>query len=109
MTENRKPETICAQLAEKWQDSAKRIKVHDTYIAILKDEVIALKEANKKQDERLERIEKNTATLVEIFKAGGGTLKTIKWLGKLLIWAGSISSAIYALWYAIVNWPQKGA
>ncbi|EQM95094.1 hypothetical protein [Oxalobacter paraformigenes] len=63
---------------------------------------------NRKQDERLERIEKNTATLVEIFRAGDGTLKTIKWFGKLLIWVGSLSSALYALWYAIINWPHRG-
>ena len=72
------------------------------------DAINSLIETNRKQDERLARIEKNTATLVEIFRAGDGTLKTARWFGKLLIWIGSLSSALYALWYAIVNWPHKG-
>ena len=69
----------------------------------------SLIETNRKQDERLERIEKNTSMLVEIFRAGDGTLKAARWFGKLLIWIGSLSSAAYALWYAIVNWPHRGA
>ena len=102
------PEVLRAVLSEKLQTGAKRMNAHDVHISILKDEVIALKEANKMQDERLARIEKNTATLVDIFRAGDGTLKTAKWFGKLLIWIGSLSSALYALWYAIINWPHKG-
>ena len=73
------------------------------------DAINSLIETNRKQDERLERIEKNTSMLVEIFRAGDGTLKAARWFGKLLIWIGSLSSAAYALWYAIVNWPHKGA
>ena len=102
------PEALRAVLSEKLQSGAKRMNAHDVHISILKDEVIALKEANKMQDERLARIEKNTAILVEIFRAGDGTLKTARWFGKLLIWIGSLSSALYALWYAIVNWPHRG-
>ena len=73
------------------------------------DAINSLIETNRKQDERLERIEKNTSMLVEIFRAGDGTLKTARWFGKLLVWIGSLSSAAYALWYAIVNWPHRGA
>lgn len=102
------PEALRAVLSEKLQSGAARMNAHDVHLSILKDEVKALKETNKKQDERLERIEENTATLVDIFRAGDGTVKTMKWFGKLLIWIGSLSSAIYALYYAIINWPHKG-
>ncbi len=102
------PEALRAVLSEKLQSGVKRMDAYDGHLATLKDEVWELKEASQKQDERLERIEKNTATLVDIFQAGDGTLKTAKWFGKLLIWIGGLSSALYALWYAILNWPQKG-
>ena len=102
------PEALRAVLSEKLQSGVKRMDAHDAHLATLKDEVWELKEASQKQDERLERIEKNTSTLVDIFQAGDGTLKTAKWFGKLLIWIGGLSSALYALWYAILNWPQKG-
>ena len=68
-----------------------------------------LKESNRKQDERLERIEENTSTLVDIFRAGDGTIKTVRWFGKVVVWIGGMASAVYALYYAIINWPQKGA
>ena len=93
------PEALRAVLSEKLQSGISRMNAHDVHLSILKDEVHALKEANKTQDERLARIEENTATLVDIFRAGDGTVK---------IWIGSLSSAIYALYYAIVNWPHKG-
>ena len=102
------PEALKAVLSEKLQSGATRMNVHDVHISILKDEVQALKEANTAQDERLARIEENTSTLVDIFKAGDGTVKTMKWFGKLLIWIGSLSSAVYAVYYAIINWPHKG-
>lgn len=102
------PEALRAVLSEKLQSGAARMNAHDVHLSILRDEVKALKDANKTQDERLARIEENTATLVDIFRAGDGTVKTAKWFGKLLIWIGSLSSAVYALWYAIINWPQKG-
>jgi hypothetical protein len=104
MTFNPLPEDLPgmrAALTEKLKQGSDKMREHDIAIA-------EIKEANRKQDERLERIEKNTATLIDIFRAGDGTLKTAKWFGKLLIWIGSLSSAIYALWYAIINWPHKG-
>ena len=97
-----------AALTEKLKHGSDRMAAHDALIASLKAEIQALKEANKAQDERLERIERNTATLVEIFRAGNGTVKTAKWFGKLLIWIGSVASGLYALWFAITNWPHKG-
>ena len=90
-----------AALAEKLKQGSDKMREHDAAIS-------ELKESNRKQDERLARIEENTATLVDIFRAGDGTIKTAKWFGKLLIWIGSLSSAIYALYYAIINWPHKG-
>lgn len=102
------PDALRAILSEKLQNGFKRIKAHELRLSLLKEEVIALKEANEKQDERLARIEHNTSTLVEIFRAGDGTLKAARWFGKLLIWIGSLSSAVYAVWYAFLNWPHKG-
>ena len=79
------------------------------------EEIKQVKDENRRQnakldciDQKVNRIDKNTAGLIEIFRAGGGTVKTAKWFGKLLVWIGSISSAVYAIWYAIVNWPHKG-
>lgn len=102
------PEALRAVLSEKLHSGIARMNAHDVHLSILKDEVQALKEANKTQDERLARIEENTATLVDIFRAGDGTVKTAKWFGKVLIWIGSLSSAVYTVYYAIINWPQKG-
>ena len=72
------------------------------------DAINSLIETNRKQDEKLERIENNTATLVEIFRAGNGVLKLLKWMGKFIVWLGGLASAIYVLWYAVTNWPHKG-
>ena len=95
------PKAYRAVIEERLKYGAAKMQEHDAAIA-------EIKEANRKQDERLGRIEENTATLVDIFRAGDGTIKTAKWFGKLLIWIGSLSSAIYALYYAIVNWPHRG-
>ncbi len=90
-----------AALTEKLRQGSDKMHEHDVAIA-------EIQEANRKQDEKLERIDRNTSVLVDIFKAGRGTIKTVGWFGKLLIWIGGLSSALYALWYAILNWPQKG-
>ena len=90
----REPEAVHAVLLE-------RINQHERAIE-------EIREANRRQDEKLERIDRNTSVLVDIFKAGRGTIKTVGWFGKLLIWIGSLSSALYAFWYAVVNWPPKG-
>ena len=102
------PSEMRAALTEKLKHGSDRMKAHDTQIELMREEIQALKEANRKQDERMMRIEENTATLVDIFRAGDGTLKTAKWFGKLLIWIGSVASGIYALWFAITNWPHRG-
>ena len=91
-----------AVLEEKLKQGSDKMQEHSVAIE-------ELKEANKTQDERLARIEENTSTLVDIFKAGDGTIKTAKWFGKLLVWIGSLSSSIYAMYYAIINWPHRGA
>ena len=78
-----------------------RLNLHDKAIKELQD-------ANQRQDEKLDRIERNTSVLIDIFKAGRGTLKTAGWVGKFIVWIGGIASAIYALWYAFLNWPHKG-
>lgn len=76
-------------------------------ICSLREEIELVAETNKKQDERLEKIEKNTETLVEIFKSCEGAFKVFRSVGKALIWLGSLSSAIYAFYYTIVNWPKR--
>lgn len=103
------PLEMRAALTEKLKHGSDRMRAHDTQIELMREEIQALKEANHLQDERMARIEENTATLVDIFRAGDGTLKTAKWFGKLLIWVGSVASGVYALWFAITNWPHKGA
>lgn len=90
-----------AALTEKLKQGSDKMREHDVAIE-------ELKEANRKQDEKLEKIEHNTSTLVEIFMAGRGTFKFAGWIGKLVVWFGSISGAIYAIWFALTNWPHKG-
>lgn len=57
----------------------------------------------------VKEIKEDTKGLVEIFRAGDGTLKTLKWFGKALAWIGGIASAIYGIIFAISNWPHKGS
>ena len=95
------PEAVHAVLLE-------RINQHEKAIYELRKANAELRQANKRQDEKLDRIETNTSVLIDIFKAGRGTFKTAGWIGKLLIWIGSLAGSIYALWYAIINWPHKG-
>lgn len=102
------PDALRAVLSEKLENGYRKMRTLDIEIAMLKEEIAALREVNRVQDERLIRIEKNTEDVVTIFRAGDGTLKTAKWFGKLLIWIGSLASAIYAIYYAIINWPHKG-
>lgn len=76
-------------------------------ISCLREKIEDVAEVNKKQDERLEKIEHNTESLVEIFRNCEGAIKVFNSIGKLLIWIASLSSALYAIYYAIVNWPHK--
>lgn len=73
------------------------------------DVIRNLLESDRSQDERLAKIEKNTETLIEIFQAAEGTVKTLKWLGKVAGWVAGIASAIYAVLYTLANWPHKGS
>ena len=102
------PSEMRAALTEKLKHGSDRMRAHDAQIELMREEIQALKEANHLQDERMARIEENTATLVDIFRAGDGTLKTARWFGKLLIWVGSVASGVYALWFAITNWLHRG-
>lgn len=69
------------------------------------DDVIS---ENRAQNEKLDRIEKNTAGLVNAFEAGKGTVKVGKWIGGLLIFLCSVGTAIVSFWDAIVHVIEKG-
>ena len=77
-------------------------------VAKLEADVAEIKEANRAQDDQLRSIKEDTSGLVEMFSAGVGAAKTLKWFGKGLVWMGSVASGVYALWFAITNWPHKG-
>ena len=101
-------DALCAVLEEKLDNGCAHMHATDVRLNMLQEEIRAIKAADGMQNERLERIEKNTDDIVMIFRAGDGTLKTARWFGKLLIWIGSLASAIYAIYCAIMNWPQRG-
>lgn len=69
------------------------------------DDVIS---ENRTQNEKLDRIEKNTAGLVNAFEAGKGTVKVGKWIGGLLIFLCSVGTAVASFWDAIVRVIEKG-
>ena len=69
------------------------------------DDMIA---ENRTQNEKLDRIEKNTAGLVNAFEAGKGTVKVGKWIGGVLIFVCSVGTAVVSFWDAIVRILSKG-
>lgn len=69
------------------------------------DDMIA---ENRTQNEKLDRIEKNTAGLVNAFEAGKGTVKVGKWIGGALIFVCSVGTAVVSFWDAIVRILSKG-
>lgn len=73
---------------------------------------------SKKVEENTEvtlAIKQDTAGLVEIFKAGEGTVKFFKMCGTIAKWVGGIAAAAVAIvgfWHLLTeimhgNWPQK--
>ncbi|MCM1129471.1 MAG: hypothetical protein NC211_03860 [Alistipes senegalensis] len=67
-----------------------------------------VREENEKQNGRLQsietkvdRIEKNTASIVE---ATSG----LRFIGKAIGWIGGLAGALSAIWYAITSWPNQG-
>lgn len=57
----------------------------------------------RKISEKLDKVNKNTEGLVEIFRASSGALKMFKWLGIVVGWVGMLATAIYAIVYVIFN------
>lgn len=70
------------------------------------DDVIS---ENRTQNEKLDRIEKNTAGLIEAFVAGKGTIKVAKWVGGVLIFVCSVGTAVVSFWGTIVGMFGKGS
>lgn len=77
-------------------------------VAQLETDIKEIKANDARQSEQIESIKADTSELVELFRAGTGTVKTFKWCGKVIVWMGSVASGVYALWFAITNWPHKG-
>lgn len=54
-----------------------------------------------KVEEKVERIEKNTQSVVEAFNAAAGAFRVLEFLGKLakpILWVGGIVTAISVGW-----------
>lgn len=64
-----------------------------------------IKKNDEKQNEQIDSIKADTSELVEIFRAGEGTAKALKWFGKVVVWMGSVASGVYAIWFALTHWP----
>lgn len=77
-------------------------------VAQLETDIKEIKANDARQSEQIESIKADTSELVELFRAGAGTAKMLKWFGKVVIWMGSVASGIYAIWFALTNWPHKG-
>lgn len=85
-----------------------KLNEHTLAIKDHSEQLLRIEELNRKQDEKLEKIATDTSTLVEISKAVEGLLKFMKWAGKATVWLGSISSALYAIYFTITNWSNNG-
>lgn len=77
-------------------------------VAQLETDIKEIKANDARQSEQIESIKADTSELVEMFRAGAGTVKMLKWFGKVVIWMGSVASGVYALWFALTNWPHRG-
>ncbi len=77
-------------------------------VSKLESIVEEIKKNDEKQNERIDSIKADTSELVEMFRAGEGTVKALKWFGKVIVWMGSVASGVYAIWFALTNWPHKG-
>ena len=77
-------------------------------VAKLEADIKEIKSNDARQSEQIESIKADTSELVEMFRAGAGTVKMLKWFGKVVIWMGSVASGVYAIWFALTNWPHKG-
>ena len=77
-------------------------------VSKLESIVEEIKKNDEKQNERIDSIKADTSELVVMFRAGEGTVKALKWFGKVIVWMGSVASGVYAIWFALTNWPHKG-
>lgn len=85
-----------------------KINEHTEKINCLENKLNDVYETNVSQNTKLEKICTDISGLIEIFKAGSGALKTLKWLGIAVGWLGGLATAVYAIWYAIIHWPHRG-
>lgn len=109
--EQKLPDDAAAQkavLEERLRRGVSRMNALERDISSVRRDIAELQEKNRKQDELLDGIHKNTADLVEMWQAGSGTIKVFRWLGKVAVWCGGIASAITAIWYTITSWPKGG-
>lgn len=102
------PEAAHGVLMEKINDHTRKLET--------------VREENIKQNARLDcidrkvsrieksvaNIEKNTAGLVDMWKAGEGTAKVLRWVGTAAKWLAGIATAVTTIWYAVTNWPHQG-
>lgn len=105
------PENPSAQKAlieERLRMGTQRMNNIETQISGIREELDQVKEKNRKQDELLENIKKDTADLIMMWQTGNGTVKFFKALGKVAIFFGSIAGAIYSLYIALTTWRGGG-
>lgn len=73
----------------------------------LESEVADIRATDRIQDKTLADIKEDTTEMLDIFRSAKGSFKVIGWIGKGICWIGGIASALYAFYYALINWPHR--
>lgn len=76
-------------------------------VSRLEADVAEIKTTNRLQDETLSGIKEDTTEMLDIFRSAKGSFKVAGWIGKGICWVGGIASALYAIYFALINWPHR--
>lgn len=85
-----------------------RVNQHSRLLDEQRKAIEELRDENRRQNETLEQIAKNLASIVEMFSAGESLVNTLRWAGKVVVWVSGIVTAVYGIYFAITSWPHKG-
>lgn len=78
-----------------------KLNEHTLEIKRHQEDLSAIKELNRAQDQKLEKISKDTSALVEFSKASNGFIKIMKWISRIVVWFSGVIAAVYTIYYYI--------